>query len=338
LYYLLSGVPPFDGENQLATLHLLTGGNPPPPLPASVPAPVRDIVFRALAFDPSQRTSSASDLQRQLEQAMLMCGVYTMTNDVASFVARELGDRAEARKHAIDVALNAAATRAHVNTSIMSTTSSASDSGSGTPVNSSPLASTVSSRNHVVATHPGVNTMAATMLAPAPGSHPAIPQHTLPLGTDHRDPISQVSNATLGAAAVAYPQGSMPPPPRAPRRAGAMIAVICGIGAGLALGVAWYEHAMRRPAMTAATSPSQTTITAIASERADHPIATETPAATVAAAPPVTATSEPSTPPEASASASAKPASSAATKPHTAKTATSKPAGAHTSTSTDYGF
>ena len=341
LYYLLSGVPPFDGENQLATLHMLTGGSPPPPLPASVPAAVRDLVLRALAFDPAQRTASAADLQRELEQAMLSCNVYTMTSDVAAFVARELGDRAEARKHAIDVALNAAATRAQMNTSIMATTSSTSDSGNGTPIKGSPLAST-STPAHAQSFRRSADpsTMAATMLAPAPGPHPAIPAQTLPLGSEHPDPISQVSNATLGSAAVAYPQGSMPPPSPAPRRGGAMVAVICGLGAGLAISVAWYAHAMRRPTVASSPAPVQTVAPAIADEPVNQPDPQTSAVASATATPPATATSEPVAPSAVvSAVASSKPASSASSKPHAAKTgAPQKASGAHTPTSTDYGF
>ena len=140
LYYLLSGLPPYDGENQLATLHMLTGGNPPPPLPGTVPPLVQEIVMRALTFDMNARTPSAADLQRQLEQAMLQCNVYTTTTDVAAFVARELGDRAEARKQAIDAALAAASSRAAGNTAILST---GSDSGHAP----SPLASTQATSN-----------------------------------------------------------------------------------------------------------------------------------------------------------------------------------------------
>ena len=346
LYYLLAGVPPFDGENQLATLHMLTGGNPPPPLPASVPEPVRDLVFRALAFDPSHRTASASDLQRQLEQAMLACGAYTMTNDVAAFVARELGDRAEARKHAIDVALNAAATRAQINTSIMSTTSSTSDSGNGTPshagraaglgaIGSPPLASTYTpARAQPFPKSSDPSTMAATMLAPAPGSHPPVPAQTLSLGSEHPDHISQVSNATLGSAAVAYPQGSVPPPARPRGSSGAVIAVICGLGAGLALSVAWYAHLARRTVVATSPAATQTVAPAIA-EPASQPTTEPPTFATSIAAPPATATSEPAVPSaNPGALASAKPAGSATTKTHAA----TKPSPAHTSTSTDYGF
>ena len=155
LYYLLSGRPPFDGENQLATLHMLTSGRPPPPLPNDIPPPIRDIVFRALSHDSKDRTASAANLQRELEQAMLTCNAFTTTTDVAAFVAKELGSRAEARKQAIDVALAAAAARASTGQTViapMPTDSallamSTSDSGSGRSIsgNGSPLASTVAS-------------------------------------------------------------------------------------------------------------------------------------------------------------------------------------------------
>jgi serine/threonine-protein kinase len=36
LYHVLAGKPPYDGASQIATLHLLGSGAPPPPLPAEV--------------------------------------------------------------------------------------------------------------------------------------------------------------------------------------------------------------------------------------------------------------------------------------------------------------
>ena len=60
-YECLAGVRPFPGEQPVAVLlaHLQT---PPPPLPASVPAPVAALVMGLLAKDPDERPSSAGDL------------------------------------------------------------------------------------------------------------------------------------------------------------------------------------------------------------------------------------------------------------------------------------
>lgn len=363
LYYLLSGIPPFEGENQLATLHMLTGGQPPPPLPPNVPPMVVDVVMRALAFDPQHRTPTAADLQRQLEQAMLTCGVPTTTTDVAAFVARELGDRADARKQAIDVALQAASARAQTSTSIMASTM-------GTPsgVSSSPLAQTHSPLSHTtgsapgtgtpVGSHPGMQreagpaTMANTVLAPAPGNHPPPPSRvTGPATTgDPNDPISQVSNATLGAAAVAYPQGSLPPP--ALKKNGGGGAAIFGVFALVVLGVGaafWYKHEAARSFAHAPVTPPPTAVIATSAITSDVTSA----APTTSAAPPLTASAEPIAPASASAApsasavaarASAASAPSGGSKPpsHSSSTkgsgTTKSTASSSHPSSTDYGF
>jgi serine/threonine protein kinase len=110
-YHLLSGVPPFDGANELATLHMLTSGKSPPPLPDYVPIAVADPIFRALVDSPTERISSALDLQRALEQAMIDAGVQTSIADVADLISEHLGDRIEARRKAIEQALVAASER-----------------------------------------------------------------------------------------------------------------------------------------------------------------------------------------------------------------------------------
>lgn len=57
-YHCLAGRPPFLGDNPLAVAiqHL---DQEPPPLPASVPEPVRELVATAMAKDPAQRFASA---------------------------------------------------------------------------------------------------------------------------------------------------------------------------------------------------------------------------------------------------------------------------------------
>ena len=50
LYHLLSGKPPYDGENDVQALMVLTSGRPPVPLPATVHPAIAAIVKRALTF------------------------------------------------------------------------------------------------------------------------------------------------------------------------------------------------------------------------------------------------------------------------------------------------
>jgi serine/threonine-protein kinase len=65
LYLLLSGRPPFEGDNfaALANAHLTLA---PPPLPASVPADIAAVVLRCLAKSPGERYASAAELVRAL--------------------------------------------------------------------------------------------------------------------------------------------------------------------------------------------------------------------------------------------------------------------------------
>jgi eukaryotic-like serine/threonine-protein kinase len=62
-YHCLAGQPPFDGNNplEIALRHVTTE---PPDLPADVPAPVRDLVRRALAKDPAGRFPDAASFAR----------------------------------------------------------------------------------------------------------------------------------------------------------------------------------------------------------------------------------------------------------------------------------
>jgi serine/threonine-protein kinase len=68
LYEMLSGRPPFEGDApvELALQHLQDA---PPPLDASVPGPLRDVVFRALDKDPQRRFRDGDELAEALAQA-----------------------------------------------------------------------------------------------------------------------------------------------------------------------------------------------------------------------------------------------------------------------------
>jgi serine/threonine-protein kinase len=113
-YHFLAGRPAYDGPNQLATLHRLTSGKPPNPLPDEIPKPIAEVVMRSLAFDVDERVATAQDLQQAIESAMVASGLQTSVADVASFLRQHTADRAETRKKAIEVAVAAAAERARV--------------------------------------------------------------------------------------------------------------------------------------------------------------------------------------------------------------------------------
>ncbi|MEV6301707.1 serine/threonine-protein kinase [Actinoplanes sp. NPDC051861] len=67
-YHCLAGRPPFMGDNPLmvALQHL---DSEPPPLPDSVPAPVRELIETALAKDPAARFPSATAMAEAAEAA-----------------------------------------------------------------------------------------------------------------------------------------------------------------------------------------------------------------------------------------------------------------------------
>jgi eukaryotic-like serine/threonine-protein kinase len=95
LYHYLSGRLPYEGKNDLATLKALNAGKPPPPLPASVPPAVAQVVMTALTPAVEHRFQTALDMQRALEAVMPQPVTST---DVAAFMAEFLQERMEMRR------------------------------------------------------------------------------------------------------------------------------------------------------------------------------------------------------------------------------------------------
>ncbi|MGZ3449494.1 MAG: protein kinase domain-containing protein [Polyangiales bacterium] len=114
LYHLFANRPPYDAENQLAMLRVLTSGRPPLPLPDRVPGPVVRVVMKALSFEREDRYATAADLQRALEDAMREAECWTTTRDVATFLQNNFARRIADRKKAIELALDAAGDRANL--------------------------------------------------------------------------------------------------------------------------------------------------------------------------------------------------------------------------------
>jgi serine/threonine-protein kinase len=111
LYELFTGVPPYDGPNEVATLHKLTSGALPPPLPPNVAAPVRAVIDRALAYERDARFSTALELNLALETALIEINEPTTLAMVATYTGHLLADRKTARRRAVDTALTAAHAR-----------------------------------------------------------------------------------------------------------------------------------------------------------------------------------------------------------------------------------
>lgn len=66
-YEMLAGHPPFAADNP-AALAMAHAHQPPPPLPAHVPEPVRASIERALSKDPAQRPADARAFAAELHQ------------------------------------------------------------------------------------------------------------------------------------------------------------------------------------------------------------------------------------------------------------------------------
>ncbi|MGB8299166.1 MAG: protein kinase, partial [Polyangia bacterium] len=77
LYEMLTGVPPYDGDNVMEILHK-KANEPPRPiveLRPDVPAPVVALVERTMARDPAQRPQSMAELARQIHEVEVALSV-----------------------------------------------------------------------------------------------------------------------------------------------------------------------------------------------------------------------------------------------------------------------
>jgi serine/threonine protein kinase len=114
LYDLLAGRPPFEGDNDMQKLFGLAKGQPPAPLPGTVPAPVAAVVARALSHRVDERFATAAEMQQALEGAMVEVGASTTTTAVAEFLQSHVSDRAQKRKESIALGLKAANERERI--------------------------------------------------------------------------------------------------------------------------------------------------------------------------------------------------------------------------------
>jgi serine/threonine-protein kinase len=111
LYHLLSGRAPFEGENEMKTLFLLTSGRPPVPMRGVFHPSIVAIVRRALSHAPDARFPTASAMQEAIEDAIKQAELGTTTAAIAQYLAQEVGGRAEKRKEAIALGISAAEAR-----------------------------------------------------------------------------------------------------------------------------------------------------------------------------------------------------------------------------------
>ncbi len=107
LYMLLAGKYPFDGPNDAARLSRKLSGDPPPPLPDSIPLALRKATERALSFYREARFDTAADLAVALGEAVRPAS----TGAVKEFFAQNLGPAMKARALIVQHALSAASAR-----------------------------------------------------------------------------------------------------------------------------------------------------------------------------------------------------------------------------------
>jgi serine/threonine protein kinase len=179
LYFLLSGNPPYDRENDIATLTQLASGRPPLPLANSVPQSVRAIATRALAWERGERYATAAEFQAALEDAMTEMEDVATNADVAAFCAWHLADRTEARKKSVALALSAAEERARVSILLAPANEDSAEFPRRSKVGSSPDAEALkppmdaAPRSRVSETSPTLGTAATMTTNPAtPGAVP----------------------------------------------------------------------------------------------------------------------------------------------------------------------
>jgi eukaryotic-like serine/threonine-protein kinase len=214
-YHLAGGQPPYSGPNQLATLHLLTAGRPPLPLPPSVPPPIQQVIAKALSIDPERRYETAAELQRALEQTMAQTGYATTTADVAAFTLEHLASRSKARREAVELALSAAAERARVEDLLQPTAND---------TRSSRISAKMLSQALGTSTRPeGVPVATAAAESPAPPSQQL---------------LSENSSATIGPAGTMISAAGKSSTGLGGKRwgfaAGAVLAIAVGIGISFA--------------------------------------------------------------------------------------------------------
>jgi serine/threonine protein kinase len=97
LYELLTGVLPFDGENQFAVIHKIVGHDPPPPstLNPDVPTAMDEVMARAMTKNPDERYATAREFGLALREVAQQIGAATGNPgaDVAAELSQIMANR-----------------------------------------------------------------------------------------------------------------------------------------------------------------------------------------------------------------------------------------------------
>jgi serine/threonine protein kinase len=277
MYHLIAGKPPYEGDNQLATLHLLGSGRPPVPLPPGVHPAISAIVRKALAHAPEGRYDTASSLRDAIEDAIVQAKVPTTPADVAAFSAEHLSERAERRRHAIDIALAAAAERHRVE-DLLRPTNERSSVTSVTPVSGSRHLAPPSSGALGAVPLEG---MTLPEVPVAKGGLDAVAKLTARVS---EVPPNSRSYATLGSAAL---DASTPSLPQPSSRKGLVAAVVLvGIVAVAATGVSFTVLRTRGATAAARPAPESAPLSPVTASSPAGPASTASPSGTTASSAP----------------------------------------------------
>ena len=276
LYHVIAGKPPYEGDNQLATLHLLGSGRPPVPLPSGVHPTIAGVVRKALAHAPENRYETAAELREAIEDAMIEAMVPTTVGDVAAFAAEHLADRAERRRQAIEIALAAAAERRRVEDLLKPNSDRSSITGQ-TPHSAQrpvPLQSADSVPGGRELTMPE---------APMPKAMPFDAAAKLTARVSEPPPNAQ-SYATLGSAALDASEPVLPQPKS--RKGLVAVVALLAVAAVVATGVSFTVFRPAEPPRAAAAEAAETAPKPTAATTASAPAAATTSPAPSTTSPP----------------------------------------------------
>ncbi len=304
LYHMMAGKPPYEGDNQLATLHLLGSGRPPVPLPPSVHPSISGIVRKALLHDPNKRFATAAEMRDTIERAMVDAKVSTSSAEVAQFCAQHMSERAARRRQAIDYAIAAASDRRRVAEMLRTGNERPSGSNSVPPA---PMAAPAKSFDPLSSSSDFPAAPAAPLASP---TSDAVARLTPRVSEPPPSPSKVSSYATLGSAAL---DASARMPFAGQTRKSPLPLVVGGIAAALA--VAAVSVVVLRPSAADPPAPAariETTAAAAAPGNAQAAAPRDGVSAPSAAAATAGAAPAASSAPTATSAALAKPAAAPA--------------------------
>ncbi|MDC3958737.1 serine/threonine-protein kinase [Polyangium jinanense] len=114
LYRLTTGLHPFLGENDLATMKNIISRPllPPRMKNPSFPVELERVLLTCLKKDPNERYQTMLELDAALERVLALSGASVVDDDIGAFTRSVMGDRGQKRRAALRDAVRAADERA----------------------------------------------------------------------------------------------------------------------------------------------------------------------------------------------------------------------------------